>query len=52
MDGQTDKWMDGMDGWSGFSKKNDICRFILEVEKRKTHSETPASNLSLSFVAE
>ena len=33
-------------------KRNNICRFIFEVGKRKAHSETLASNLSFSFVAE
>lgn len=63
MDGRTNRQMDrqtnGQMGWMGrwmhvwmddqdSPKRNNICRYIFEVEKREAHSETPASNLILS----
>lgn len=30
MDGQTDKWMDGMDGWPGFSKEITFADLFLK----------------------
>lgn len=36
LNGWTDRQMDGWDGWMArILKRNNICRFILEVGKRK-----------------